>query len=185
MLTKRTRRASIFLLITRKFDRKISKDAMKQYMSRRHRKKPHTGPFGKYSKYWWKPGINICSTTGTQQRRTTVARSRYPSMQQRQYRLRSYGVSTAHGDGQMLLPINNNNSSQSNSNQSSSEAPMATSNLTHRHTNSSQQNSTASEFQSRRVPTSISITTSTSTSTFTLTTTNNHQRSHLPGLQNQ
>ncbi|XP_076672402.1 solute carrier family 35 member F3 isoform X2 [Andrena cerasifolii] len=121
------------------------------------------------------------TTAGTQRRRSTVARSRCPSMQQRQYRLRSYGVSSAHGDGQMLLPINSNNS-----NQSTGEAPMAaTSSLTHRHTNSSQQNNTASESQPRRVPTSISTSTPISTSTFTSTTSNSHQRSHLPGLQNQ
>ncbi|XP_043509489.1 putative thiamine transporter SLC35F3 isoform X2 [Frieseomelitta varia] len=144
------------------------------------------------------------TTGGGQQRRSTFARSRCPSMQQRQYRLRSYGVSSAHGDGQMLLPMNSSNSNQANNNQSSSEPPMTTmtANPTHRHTNSSQQNNTASESQRRRVPISIStstltpistsitttISTSTSTSTSTSittsTTTNSHQRSHPPGLQN-
>ncbi|XP_076227256.1 solute carrier family 35 member F3 isoform X2 [Nomia melanderi] len=139
----------------------------------------------------------LLRTTGTQQHRSTVARSRYSSMQQRQCRLRSYGVSSAHGDGQMLLPINNINSNQGNSNQAAGEptAATATPNLTHRHSNSSQQNNTAYEPQPRRVPTSISYTTSTSTplstpistsiATSTSTTTKNHQRSHLPGLQRQ
>lgn len=146
-------------------------------------------------------GINIRSTTGGQQRRGTFARSRYSSIQQRQYRLRSYGVSSAYGDGQMLLPMNSSNSNQVNSNQSSSEIPMTTSaNLTHRHINSSQQNNMGSESQRRRIPisittstltpisTSIMTTTSTSTSTSTSittsTATNNHQRSHPLGLQN-
>ncbi|XP_029032679.2 solute carrier family 35 member F4 isoform X2 [Osmia bicornis bicornis] len=140
-------------------------------------------------------GIDIRSTTDAQQRRSTVARSRCSSMQQRQYRLRSYGVSSAHGDGQMLLPINNNNSNQTNNNnQSSNDVLMTTAaNLTHRHISSSQQNNAASESQPRRVPTSVSISTSTpisnststSTATATVTATNTHQRSHLPGLQNQ
>lgn len=140
-------------------------------------------------------GIDIRSTTDAQQRRSTVARSRCSSMQQRQYRLRSYGVSSAHGDGQMLLPINNNNSNQTNNNnQSSNDVLMTTAaNLTHRHISSSQQNNAASESQPRRVPTSVSISTSTpisnststSTATATATATNTHQRSHLPGLQNQ
>lgn len=151
-------------------------------------------------------GINICSTTSGQQRRGTFARSRYSSIQQRQYRLRSYGVSSAYGDGQMLLPMNSTNSNQVNSNQvnssqSSSEIPMTTcANLTHRHINSSQQNNTGSESQRRRIPisittstltpistsimTTISTSTSTSTSITTSTATNNHQRSHPPGLQN-
>ncbi|PBC33046.1 Solute carrier family [Apis cerana cerana] len=143
----------------------------------------------------------LLRTTGGQQRRGTFARSRYSSIQQRQYRLRSYGVSSAYGDGQMLLPMNSSNSNQVNSNQSSSEIPMTTSaNLTHRHINSSQQNNMGSESQRRRIPisittstltpisTSIMTTTSTSTSTSTSittsTATNNHQRSHPLGLQN-
>ncbi|XP_026296296.1 solute carrier family 35 member F4 isoform X6 [Apis mellifera] len=146
-------------------------------------------------------GINIRSTTGGQQRRGTFARSRYSSIQQRQYRLRSYGVSSAYGDGQMLLPMNSSNNNQVNSSHSSSEIPMTTSaNLTHRHINSSQQNNMGSESQRRRIPisittstltpistsimTTISTSTSTSTSITTSTATNNHQRSHPPGLQN-
>ncbi|XP_026296295.1 putative thiamine transporter SLC35F3 isoform X5 [Apis mellifera] len=141
------------------------------------------------------------STTGGQQRRGTFARSRYSSIQQRQYRLRSYGVSSAYGDGQMLLPMNSSNNNQVNSSHSSSEIPMTTSaNLTHRHINSSQQNNMGSESQRRRIPisittstltpistsimTTISTSTSTSTSITTSTATNNHQRSHPPGLQN-
>ncbi|XP_076296702.1 solute carrier family 35 member F3 isoform X6 [Lasioglossum baleicum] len=138
------------------------------------------------------------STTGTQQHRSNVARSRCSSMQQRQYRLRSYGVPAAHGDGQMLLPINNINRNQSNGSQgeptTTTTTTTTTTNLTHRHNNSQQNNF---EPQPRRVPSSISYTTSTSTSTpistpistsiaiSTSTTTKNHQRSHLPGLQTQ
>ncbi|XP_026296297.1 putative thiamine transporter SLC35F3 isoform X7 [Apis mellifera] len=143
----------------------------------------------------------LLRTTGGQQRRGTFARSRYSSIQQRQYRLRSYGVSSAYGDGQMLLPMNSSNNNQVNSSHSSSEIPMTTSaNLTHRHINSSQQNNMGSESQRRRIPisittstltpistsimTTISTSTSTSTSITTSTATNNHQRSHPPGLQN-
>nr|XP_012143178.1 PREDICTED: putative thiamine transporter SLC35F3 isoform X2 [Megachile rotundata] len=130
----------------------------------------------------------LLRTTDTQQRRSTVVRSRCSSMQQRQYRLRSYGVSTAHGDGQMLLPINNNNSNQTNNNQSTNDSSMMTAaNLTHRHINSSQRNNATSESQPRRVPTSSTSTStpiSNSTSTSTSTATNARQRS-LPGLQNQ
>ncbi|XP_078037972.1 solute carrier family 35 member F3 isoform X1 [Augochlora pura] len=149
----------------------------------------------------------LLRTTGTQQHRSNVARSRCSSMQQRQYRLRSYGVSSAHGDGQMLLPINNINRNQSNGSQG--EQPTTTSmttmtttstttstttttlNLTHRHNNSSQQNNTVFEPQPRRLPSSISFTTTTSTpistpiAISTFTTTKSHQRSHLPGLQRQ
>ncbi|CAL7949400.1 unnamed protein product [Xylocopa violacea] len=113
-------------------------------------------------------------------------------MQQRQYRLRSYGVSTAHGDGQMLLPMTSNNNNQTHSNQSSNEVPMTTiANLTHRYTNSSQRNNMVFDSQSRRVPIPILNATSTTTSTFitstsisTSTTTNSHQRSHPLGLRN-
>ncbi|KAG7212859.1 hypothetical protein KM043_002212 [Ampulex compressa] len=120
---------------------------------------------------------HTASTTGTQQRRNVV-RTRTASLHQRQYRLRSYGVSSAHGDGQTLLPINN---SQSNSQATGGGSAVPTINLTHRHVNSSQQNSTDS--QPRRVPTSSS--TSTSTSTSTAVVTNNHRRPYVPGPQSQ
>ncbi|XP_076762212.1 solute carrier family 35 member F3 isoform X2 [Xylocopa sonorina] len=142
------------------------------------------------------------TTDGQQPSRSTFTRSRYPSMQQRQYRLRSYGVSTAHGDGQMLLPMtSNNNNNQTHSNQSSNEVPMTTiANLTHRYTTSSQRNNVAFDSQPRRVPisilsatstttstsikTTISTSNSTSTSITSSSTTNNHQRSHPLGLRN-
>ncbi|XP_076634190.1 solute carrier family 35 member F3 isoform X1 [Colletes latitarsis] len=131
----------------------------------------------------------LLRTTDTQHRRTVV-RSQCSSLQQPQYRLRSYGVSSVHGDGQMLLPINSNNSSQNNSDESASGVPAtATSKLTHWHSASSQQNNTDSETLPRRILTSISTTISTPISTSILTstsnTTKNHQRSHHLGLQRQ
>ncbi|XP_026672190.1 putative thiamine transporter SLC35F3 isoform X3 [Ceratina calcarata] len=138
------------------------------------------------------------STTGGQQRRTTIARGRCPSMQPRQYRLRSYGVSSAHGDGQMLLPMNSSNTGQANSTQPGNEAPVATAaNLTHRRPTISPQQNAPYESQPqlqpqppRRIPIPISNTaliatsTTTTTSTSTSNTTNSHQRSHPLGLQN-
>ncbi|XP_014605174.1 PREDICTED: putative thiamine transporter SLC35F3 isoform X2 [Polistes canadensis] len=123
----------------------------------------------------------LLRTTQCQPRRTTV-RSRMS--QQWQYRLRSYGVASLHGDGQTLLPItannnNNNNNNNSNNNNNNNQNTATSSNFNNRHVNtSSQQNSStpSSESQSHRcfpIPTTIS--TSTSTSTSTAIVTNNHR----------
>lgn len=96
--------------------------------------------------------VYICSTSGGQRHSgRTFLRGPAASLQQRQQRLRSYGVIAAHGDGQTLLPMNNNNSN----NNTGSNQPAA-----HRHVNNSQQYSSISEIQLRRVPpsTSTSIT---------------------------
>ncbi|XP_011168232.1 putative thiamine transporter SLC35F3 isoform X3 [Solenopsis invicta] len=105
------------------------------------------------------------TTGGGQQRGSrSILRGRRASLQQRQHRLRSYGVSAAHGDGQTLLPISNNNN---NNNSSSNNQPIAL-----RHVNNPQQYSSISETQSRRVlPSTSTPITSTSTSTSTSTTT--------------
>lgn len=97
--------------------------------------------------------VYICSTTGGGQRQSgrTFLRGPATSLQQRQQRLRSYGVIAAHGDGQTLLPMNNNNNNNSNTNTDSSQA--------HRHVNNSQQYS--SEIQLRRVPPSTSTSSTT------------------------
>ncbi|XP_067208897.1 solute carrier family 35 member F3 isoform X3 [Linepithema humile] len=100
----------------------------------------------------------------------TVVRSRAASIQPRQQRLRSYGVSAAHGDGQTLLPISSN---------SSNSQPAA-----HRHVNSSQQYSSTSEIQSRRVLPSIS-TSITSTSTSTAVNVVNNSYSHDSHIHQQ
>lgn len=95
--------------------------------------------------------IYIHSTTGGDEQCSskTIVRNRMASIQHRQQRLKNYGVSTAHGDGQRLLPISSNNQ------------PAA-----HQHINNSQQYSSTSEIQSRHVPPSISTSiTSISTST--------------------
>ncbi|XP_029680844.1 putative thiamine transporter SLC35F3 isoform X2 [Formica exsecta] len=82
----------------------------------------------------------------------TFLRGRAASLQQRQQRLRSYGVIAAHGDGQTLLPISNNNNNNNTGSGSSQ-----------RHVNNSQQYSSISEIQSRRVPPSTSTSTTTTT----------------------
>lgn len=118
----------------------------------------------------------IRSTTGGSQQRGSrnILRDRRASLQQRQLRLRSYGVSAAHGDGQTLLPISNNN----NNNSSSSNQPA-----TLRHvSNNPQQYSSISEIQSRRVLPSTS-TSITSTSTSTTTTAVSNSYSHDPRNQ--
>ncbi|XP_070157737.1 solute carrier family 35 member F3 isoform X1 [Polyergus mexicanus] len=97
----------------------------------------------------------------------TFLRGRAASLQQRQQRLRSYGVIAAHGDGQTLLPISNNNNNNNNTGSSQ------------RHVNNSQQYSSISEIQSRRVPPS----TSTSTSTTITTTVVSNSYSHDPHNQ--
>ncbi|KAI4478452.1 hypothetical protein M0802_014524 [Mischocyttarus mexicanus] len=112
------------------------------------------------------------STTQYQPRRTTV-RSR--TSQQRQYRLRSYGVTSLHGDGQTLLPmttnINNNNNNNSNNNNNQNIATSSNFNNRHVNTPSQQTSSTpSSESQSHRcfpIPTTIS--------TSTAIVTNNHR----------
>ncbi|XP_012534555.1 putative thiamine transporter SLC35F3 isoform X3 [Monomorium pharaonis] len=108
----------------------------------------------------------LLRTTGGGQRRgsRSILRGRRSSLQQRQHRLRSYGVSAAHGDGQTLLPISNNNNNNSSS---SNNQPAAL-----RHVNNNPQYSSTSETQSRRVlPSTSTPITSTSTSTTTTTTT--------------
>lgn len=124
--------------------------------------------------------IYIRSTTGggSQQRGSrNILRGRRTSLQQRQHRLRSYGVSTAHGDGQTLLPISNNNNNNNSS--SSNNQPAAL-----RHVNNPQQYSSISETQSRRVLPSTS-TSITSTSTSTTTTVVSNSYSHDPRNQQQ
>lgn len=83
-----------------------------------------------------------CSTTSSQHHggagRSAVNRSRRQSIQHRQFR-RNYGVSSAQGDGQTLLPLPSTNNT----------------NLTHHHTI----NTSSSSEPSRRVPTSNSTTT--------------------------
>jgi len=123
--------------------------------------------------------IYIRSITGGGQQRGSknILRGRRTSLQQRQLRLRSYGVSAAHGDGQTLLPIsnnNNNNNSSSSNNQS----------IALRHVNNNpQQYSSTSETQSRRVfPSTSTSITSTSTST---TTVISNSYSHDPHNQQQ
>lgn len=127
--------------------------------------------------------IYIRSTTGGGQQRgsRSILRGRRASLQQRQHRLRSYGVSAAHGDGQTLLPISNNN----NNNSSSNNQPAAL-----RHVNNNpQQYSSISETQSRRVLPSTStpiISTSTSTTTTTTTIVSNsysHDPRNLQGMR--
>ncbi|XP_011267589.1 putative thiamine transporter SLC35F3 isoform X3 [Camponotus floridanus] len=95
----------------------------------------------------------LLRTTGGGQRPSgrTFLRGPAASLQQRQQRLRSYGVIAAHGDGQTLLPMNNNNNNSNNNTDSSQAA--------HRHVNNSQQYS--SEIQLRRVPPSTSTSTTT------------------------
>ncbi|CAL1684048.1 unnamed protein product [Lasius platythorax] len=106
---------------------------------------------------------------GQRQGSRTFLRGRAASLQQRQQRLRSYGVIAAHGDGQTLLPISNNNN---NNNNSGGSQPAA-----HRHVNNNpQQYSSISEIQSRRLPPS--------TSTFTNTVVSNSY-SHDPRNQQQ
>ncbi|XP_014482672.1 PREDICTED: uncharacterized protein LOC106748535 [Dinoponera quadriceps] len=117
----------------------------------------------------------IRSTSEGQQGRRSVVRSRTASLQQRQHRLRSYGVSAAHGDGQTLLPISNSNSNSSNSQQTIVGGGGAS----NRHLNNSQQQySSTSETQPRRVLPS----TSTSTSTSTTVVGNSHQLAMPPYL---
>ncbi|XP_029161671.1 putative thiamine transporter SLC35F3 isoform X3 [Nylanderia fulva] len=96
------------------------------------------------------------SITGGGQRQggRTFLRGRAASLQQRQQRLRSYGVIAAHGDGQTLLPISNNNNNNNNSSSGGGNQPAA------RHVNNSQQYSSISEIQSRRFPPSTSNNTS-------------------------
>ncbi|XP_077268566.1 solute carrier family 35 member F3 isoform X1 [Temnothorax americanus] len=118
---------------------------------------------------------------GSQQRGSrNILRGRRASLQQRQQRLRSYGVSAAHGDGQTLLPISNNNNNNNNSSSSSNNQPAAL-----RHVNNPQQYSSISETQSRRVlPSTSTSITSTSTSTTTTTVVSNSY-SHDPRNQQQ
>ncbi|XP_029161670.1 putative thiamine transporter SLC35F3 isoform X2 [Nylanderia fulva] len=91
---------------------------------------------------------------GQRQGGRTFLRGRAASLQQRQQRLRSYGVIAAHGDGQTLLPISNNNNNNNNSSSGGGNQPAA------RHVNNSQQYSSISEIQSRRFPPSTSNNTS-------------------------
>ncbi|XP_018401770.1 PREDICTED: putative thiamine transporter SLC35F3 isoform X2 [Cyphomyrmex costatus] len=116
----------------------------------------------------------LLRTTGGGQQRGSrnILRGRRTSLQQRQHRLRSYGVSAAHGDGQTLLPISNNN----NNNSSNSSIQPATL----RHVNNNpQQYSSTSETQSRRVLPS------TSTSITSTTTVVSNSYSHDPRNQHQ
>ncbi|KAH0947542.1 hypothetical protein HN011_009674 [Eciton burchellii] len=130
----------------------------------------------------------LLRTTGSGQQHSSnnsrmAIRNRAACLQQRQHRLRSYGVSAAHGDGQTLLPISNSSNSQ----------PVA-----HRHANNNnnnnnnhhhpqQQYSSISEIQLRRVPPPTLIsTTSISTSTSTaITTVISNSYSHDPRNQQQ
>ncbi|XP_011704876.1 PREDICTED: putative thiamine transporter SLC35F3 isoform X2 [Wasmannia auropunctata] len=117
-------------------------------------------------------------TGGGQQRGSrNILRGRRTSLQQRQHRLRSYGVTAAHGDGQTLLPMSNNN----NNNNSSSNNQPATLRYVN---NNPQQYSSISETQSRRVLPSTS-TSITSTSTSTTTTVVSNSYSHDPRNQQQ
>ncbi|XP_018350240.1 PREDICTED: putative thiamine transporter SLC35F3 isoform X3 [Trachymyrmex septentrionalis] len=116
----------------------------------------------------------LLRTTGGGQQRGSrnILRGRRTSLQQRQHRLRSYGVSAAHGDGQTLLPISNNNNNNS-SNSSNQPAIL-------RHVNNNpQQYSSTSETQSRRVLPS------TSTSITSTTTVVSNSYSHDPRNQHQ
>ncbi|XP_066594379.1 solute carrier family 35 member F3 [Prorops nasuta] len=87
------------------------------------------------------------------------------SMPQRHYRLRSYGVAAAHGDGQALLPATSLGTTQQN-------ARGSNANLSRHH-----QNNSASSDPSRRLP-PISSTTSTST-----TSNANNRRVNLAASQ--
>ncbi|XP_011872637.1 PREDICTED: putative thiamine transporter SLC35F3 isoform X2 [Vollenhovia emeryi] len=112
---------------------------------------------------------------GQQRGSRNILRGRRTSLQQRQHRLRSYGVSAAHGDGQTLLPISNNNNNNSSS---SNNQPAVL-----RHVNNPQQYSSTSETQSRRVlPSTSTSITSTSTSTTTVVS---NSYSHDPRNQQQ
>ncbi|KAL0112357.1 hypothetical protein PUN28_011999 [Cardiocondyla obscurior] len=121
------------------------------------------------------------TTGGSSQQRggRNILRSRRTSIQQRQQRLRSYGVSAAHGDGQTLLPVSNNNN---NNNSSSGNNQSTTVRL-----NIPQQYSSTSETQSRRVlpSTSTPITSTTTLTTTSTTTVVSNSYSHDPRNQQQ
>ncbi|XP_032677087.1 solute carrier family 35 member F4 isoform X3 [Odontomachus brunneus] len=106
----------------------------------------------------------LLRTSESQQGRRNVVRSRTASLQQRQYRLRSYGVSAAHGDGQTLLPISNSNSSNSQQPIAGSGGGAANRQLNSSQQQQQQQYSSTSETQPRCVLPSTSTSTSTSTS---------------------
>jgi len=111
-------------------------------------------------------------------------RNRAACLQQRQHRLRSYGVSAAHGDGQTLLPISNSSNSQPVAHR---HANNNNNNNNNNHHHPQQQYSSISEIQLRRVPPPTLIsTTSISTSTSTaITTVISNSYSHDPRNQQQ